>query len=107
MKDWAVGDVEDLEARLLGGPRRYTRVDIAKRTGVSGAQPRAYWRALGFADVADESVAFTDSDMDALKRVLRLVQEGVVDAELAQGLIRSVGHTMTRLCEWQVTAMFE
>jgi adenylate cyclase len=103
----SLGDPEGLETRLLGGPRRYTRAEIARRAGVPGELTRAYWRALGFADVAEDSVAFTDGDLDALKTVLRLVREDVVDEELAQALIRAMGHTMTRLSEWQVTALFE
>jgi adenylate cyclase len=101
------GDPEELEKQLLGGPRLYTRGQVAEKAGVSGERARSYWRALGFADVADDEVAFTDADVDALDRVLRLVRHDVVDEELARGVIRAMGHTTARLSEWNVTALFE
>lgn len=100
-------DPHALETRLLGSPRRYTRNQAAERSGVPLDVARAYWRALGFADVGDEAVAFTDADLEALERIRRLVSEGVLDDELAASLIRAMGHTMARLAEWQVTALFE
>ena len=101
------GDPAELEQALLGGERRHTRGAVADLSGVDPARTRSYWRALGFADVADEDVAFADADVDALRRIVGLVERGVVDEELARGLIRAMGHTTARLGEWQVTALFE
>jgi adenylate cyclase len=101
------GDPSKLEQALLGGPREYTRGQIRESSGVDAERSRSYWRALGFADVDDEDVAFTEADLEALARIVALVDGGVVDEELARGLVRAMGHTMARLTEWQVTALFE
>src|SRR5947209_4071550 len=49
-----------LERELLGGDRVYTRDQVAQRAGVSTEHARTLWRALGFADLNDDNVAFTD-----------------------------------------------
>lgn len=101
------GGASELERRLLGGPRRYTREEVAAATGVELPQARRYWRAMGFADVGDEAVAFTAADVEALQRVRGLVREGVLDEEFAVGMTRALGHTMARLVVWQVEALIE
>jgi adenylate cyclase len=91
---------------LLGGPRKYRRDEVAEAGGIPVEYARRLWRSLGFADVG-ESVAFTDSDLDALQRVLGLVRDGVLDDELAVGVTRAMGHNAARLAEWLVDAMVE
>jgi adenylate cyclase len=97
---------EDIEARLLGGPRRYRRDEVAETAGVPVEYARRLWRAVGFADVG-EAVAFTDGDLAALHRVLGLVRDGVLDEELAVGVTRAMGHNAARLAEWLIDAMVE
>jgi adenylate cyclase len=97
---------QDIEQRLLGGPRKYRRDEVAEAGGIPVEYARRLWRSLGFADVG-ESVAFTDSDLDALQRVLGLVRDGVLDDELAVGVTRAMGHNAARLAEWLVDAMVE
>jgi adenylate cyclase len=100
-------DAGSIETRLLGGTQRYSRDEIIARSGVSLERARSFWRALGFADVGDGAIAFTDGDLDALARIVRLIEDGVLDNELASSLLRGMGHTMARLAEWQVAAFFE
>jgi adenylate cyclase len=97
---------EDIEARLLGGPRRYRRDEVAETAGVPVEYARRLWRAVGFADVG-EAVAFTDGDLAALQRVLRLVDDEVLDEDLAVGVTRAMGHSAARLAEWLIDAMVE
>ncbi len=96
-----------LEELLLGGERRYTRDQAADAAGVSVDHARRLWRALGFADVGDESVAFNDEDLAALRRLMGLVESGVLDDELAVSVTRALGHNAARLAEWQVDALLE
>jgi adenylate cyclase len=97
----------DLEERILGGPRRYRRDEVAGRAGVSVEYARRLWRAVGFADVGDEPVAFTDQDLDAIERLKRLIAAGVLDDDLAVSVTRAIGHNTARLAEWQFDALVE
>jgi adenylate cyclase len=97
----------DLERRLVGGPRRWTGRDVAARAAVSQLSFGKLWRALGFADVSDGDVAFTDADIDALARVARLVRTGLVDEATAIGFARALGQTVDRLVSWQTEALLE
>ncbi len=96
-----------LEERLLGGPRRYVRREVARRVGVSVLSARKLWRALGFANVGEEDVAFTDADAAALARVVSAVRDGLIDEPTAIALARAVGQTTDRLVSWQVEALLE
>ncbi|MEP6760174.1 MAG: adenylate/guanylate cyclase domain-containing protein [Sporichthyaceae bacterium] len=100
-------DGDELDELLLGGPRRYTRDEAAVSAGVSVEYARRLWRAMGFASVGDEAKAFTDLDLAALKRLMSLVGDGVIDEELAVSVTRAMGHNAARLVEWQVDAFVE
>jgi adenylate cyclase len=90
-----------LEHALLGGPRRYTRLEVAAKSGVSPERARQLWRALGFASVGDDEVVFTDADVEAVRIADRLVGEGLLDRDLETSVARAVGLHMSRLAEWQ------
>ncbi|HEU5033724.1 MAG TPA: adenylate/guanylate cyclase domain-containing protein [Mycobacteriales bacterium] len=94
-----------LERELLGGERRYTRIEVAERAGVPIEHARHLWRALGFADVGDDNVAFTDRDVEALQTVRLLVERGLIDAETELAMTRAMGQSLARLAEWQVTTL--
>lgn len=98
---------EDLQLRLLGGPRRWRRREVARAVGVSLLSARKLWRALGFANVTDADVAFTDADAEALGRVVSLVREGLVDEATAIALARALGQTTDRLVSWHTEALMD
>ena len=98
---------EQVEERLLGGPRKHRRDQVAESAGVPVEHARRLWRAVGFADVGDEAVAFTDRDLEALARVQGLVRDGVLDDELAVSVTRAMGHNAARLVEWLYDALVE
>ncbi len=99
-------DPDDLDALLLGAPRRYTRDEVVELSGVPLERARQYWRALGFADTGGAR-AFTDGDVAALRRIEALVDEGVVSPEMAVALVRALGHTTARLATWQVDLVLD
>ena len=101
------GRESELDRRLLGGPRRWRRREVATQAGVSQVASRKLWRALGFANVSDADVAFTDADVDALTRVARLVREGAVDETTAIAFARALGQSTDRLVSWQTEALLE
>ena len=94
-----------LERELLGGERRYTRIEVAEQAGVPVEQARILWRALGFADVGDDNVAFTDQDVQALRAVDGLVQRGVIDSSTQLAMTRAMGQSLARLADWHVSAI--
>lgn len=98
---------EEVERTLLRGERRYTRQEMAELSGISMRYAQRIWRALGFAEVSDDEVAFTEGDLEALRRVAEIFQSGLVDEELALRLARATGQTMARLAEWQIDAVVD
>jgi adenylate cyclase len=92
---------ESLERLLLGGPRRYTRAQVAELAGVPGERTRQLWRALGFADVPDGDPAFTDGDVTALTALSALVDSGFVEPGAEASIARAMGQSLSRLADWQ------
>jgi adenylate cyclase len=90
-----------IEEMLLGGQRRYTRVQVSEATGVDRDRAHRLWMAMGFAEVGDDEAVFTDGDIDALRTWNALVESGtmVLDDEVPHA--RVMGQTLSRLAEWQ------
>jgi adenylate cyclase len=63
------------------------------------------WRALGFPDVDDDNIAFTDLDVQALQTVQGLVDLGIIDEETQLATTRAMGQSLSRLAEWQVSVL--
>ncbi|HEV7974662.1 adenylate/guanylate cyclase domain-containing protein [Amycolatopsis sp.] len=95
-----------LERILLGGKRKYTRLDVVAKTGVPEERARRLWRALGFATVEDDEVVFTDADLEAIRISDQLVQAGLIEADIEVSVTRTLGQHLSRLAEWQVHMLF-
>lgn len=93
---------EQLEEILLGGPRKYTRLELAEQSGVPLEFSRRLWRAMGFADVGDDECMFTDGDLFALRAFRDLKSAGLIDDETALTSTRALGQQLSRLADWQV-----
>jgi adenylate cyclase len=93
---------ESLERLLLDGPRRYTRAQVAGLAGMPPERTQRLWRALGFADVADDDAAFTDADVTALARLSALIDTGFVDPRAEASIARALGQSLARLADWQI-----
>jgi adenylate cyclase len=91
---------QDIEETLLGGPLRYTRKEVAERSGITDENARRIWQALGFPTPPDDEVAFTDGDVAALREIRGLLGHELVDEEMVLRLSRAVGQTMGRLASW-------
>ena len=94
-----------LERELLGGERCLTRLEVAEQAGVSIERSVSLWRALGFADVADDVRAFTDRDVWALRTVTELGEAGWLDDDLQVSMARALGQSLSRLADWQLAAL--
>ncbi len=92
---------------LLDGHGRYTRLDVAERTGIPTEEARRLWRALGFPEVPDDQRVFTSADIAALTDAAALVTEGLLDADGVVELARPLGHQLSRLAAAQTNFISE
>ncbi|GAB2976069.1 adenylate/guanylate cyclase domain-containing protein [Amycolatopsis acidiphila] len=99
-------DQERLERILLGGERRYTRLEVAEKAGVPIERATRLWRALGFATVADDQVVFTDADVEAVRTADQLISSGLLDPRVETSVTRALGQHLSRLAEWQVSMLW-
>jgi adenylate cyclase len=90
-----------LERLLLDGPRRYTRLQVAAMSGIPPERTQRLWRALGFPDAADDDVAFTDADIEALGVLSTLIDSGFVAPGTEASIARAMGQSLSRLADWQ------
>jgi adenylate cyclase len=98
---------QPLEDLLLGGPRQYTRAQLAAEAGVENELIITLWRSLGFAEVGDDEVVFTEEDRAALHRLVQLRRDGLLPTELEGAVARSVGLAMAGLANWQVEMVYQ
>lgn len=91
-----------IEELLLGGPRRYTRAEVAELAAVPQERARDLWHSLGFAAVPDDQRVFTDGDLAALRTANELIHSGLTDPAQATSIARMLGQHMSRLAESQV-----
>ncbi|NHN54626.1 biotin--[acetyl-CoA-carboxylase] ligase [Calidifontibacter sp. DB0510] len=101
--------VDSIEQRLMGAPRTLRRADVSQAAGIPPEVSRRFWRALGFANARDEDVVFSESDVAAVRGVMSLIADGLVDETTALGITRAVGRSTDRMAMWVlqlVTDMF-
>lgn len=96
---------EEIERALVGLPARFTREQVAAKAGVPQQLAERIWRALGFAQLADDAVAFTDADVAALMRVRGMLDTGLLDEQTVIRMARALGQTTARLAQWQAEIM--
>ena len=99
--------VRHLVSPLLGSQRNLRRREAAREADLSSASARKIWRALGFPNLSDDDVYFTNEDVRALKLVSSLVQDDKLSEEAALSLARSVAQLTDRMVVWQVEALVE
>src|SRR5215472_4539287 len=90
-----------IEQTLLGGQRRYNRAQVSEATGVSRDRANRLWLAMGFAEVDDDELVFTDGDIEALRTFDGLVTSGIIALEDEVPHARAMGQTLSRLADWQ------
>jgi adenylate cyclase len=87
---------------VLGGPRRWTRTQLADAAGLSPDETRRLWRSLGFPEVGDDDVRFTDHDVAAARAFAGLTTAGLVDPDVSEAVARATAQAVSQLAEWQV-----
>ncbi|MEZ0074908.1 adenylate/guanylate cyclase domain-containing protein [Planotetraspora sp. GP83] len=96
---------EDVQRLFIGPPPSYTRHQVAESAGIPQELAGRIWRALGFATVADDAVAFTDGDLSALRRIRDMLDAGLLDELTVVRMARALGRTTSRLAQWQAEIM--
>ncbi|MCW2793628.1 MAG: adenylyl cyclase class-3/4/guanylyl cyclase [Nocardioides sp.] len=99
------GVLEVIEGYLLGEPPSLTRMEVAERAGVPLEVAEQLWRLLGFPHPADDAVAFTPADVDALVQTSALMKLGILSPDSQAALVRTWGRSFARLAEWETTLL--
>ena len=95
--------VERFQAVLLGGEPTLTAAEVSGRAGVERELTRRLWRAMGFADIPDDEVAFTPEDLEALRRTTAMMARDDLEAADVLHLARVLGLATARMADSVVT----
>ena len=96
----------DPAAAILGETPSLTAGEVAQQSGMRPEDARRLWRVLGFPELRDEA-AYTSSDVEALRAVVGILGDGIVDLDMLFQIARGVGLTMGRLADWEVGALVQ
>lgn len=92
----------ELENYLLGA-HAYDRDRLLDAANVPVEQAREQWVAMGFPVPPDPAAAtYTEADIEALRTMTAMVNDGLIDTEMPVRIARTVGQSVARLAEWQV-----
>lgn len=96
----------EIEKNLLGGTPKYTRRDIVEKSGLPPERVVQLWIAMGFPVQTDpDALVYTDADLEALRALTGLTEQQVIKPEMEVAIARTLGQTMSRLSEWQVSVV--
>jgi adenylate cyclase len=87
----------DRITELIIGRPKYTSDDVAAATGMSSDDAQRLWIELGFPPIDPDDRHFTDADIEALKMVRQLQQDGAVDDNLVISMTRVLGQALSRV----------
>lgn len=97
--------MQSIEGHLLGESPSLTRLQVAEESGVPMEVAVELWRFLGFPQSADDDVAFTHADVEALRLSHDLMKLGILSPDRQAALVRTWGRSFARLAEWQTTLL--
>lgn len=80
-----------------------TGVEAARRAGVDHAFAKRVWLTLGLPDIPDEDVEFDDSDVEVLRGLKLILDQGYPDEDILE-VARAYGHAMSRVAQAEVRA---
>ena len=98
-------DPKVIESALLGGEAVYTKEQAIELAEADPELAGRIWRALGFPTQSDDTVIFTESDVEALRLATGLLDEDILDEEAVVRFARAMGQTMARLADWQTSIL--
>ncbi len=83
---------------------RLTSAEVAAAIGLTEAEARRFWRALGLPDAGEEA-GYTEADLAAIAALKAAVENAGLNLGAAVRLARAVGQNVARMSEWQVAAI--
>jgi adenylate cyclase len=89
------------EAVRLGAPS-YTRSDVAAMAGIDRERSVRWWRAMGFPEVPEGVPAFSEQDVEIVRRLAATSGAGLVGDDAILRLARLLGASFSRVAEAQV-----
>jgi adenylate cyclase len=93
-------------SRMVGlDPPVYRRRDMEERVGVTHEEMVRWWRAMGFAEVPEDVVAFVDTDVQMARRLLSMVGADLLDDDAVLRLARLLGASFSRIAEAQAAVL--
>jgi adenylate cyclase len=95
------------EHLVLPGPPRYSGDQVAARTGLPRELTQRFWRALGFPDVPEGEVAFTQADLEVVATLASMFEREVVRPEVALQITRVLAASAARVAEAQLEGLVE
>ncbi|HKY65658.1 MAG TPA: adenylate/guanylate cyclase domain-containing protein [Acidimicrobiales bacterium] len=91
-----------VERLMVPEEARHDLRAVAARTGLDVDHVRQLWRSLGYAVPRVDEPAFTDTDVEILGEVGRLMESDVASADLVLQMSRVIGSSMARVASSQV-----
>jgi adenylate cyclase len=89
-------------AELVGlDPPEYRREDMERLVGIGHEDMVRWWRAMGFAEVPEDEVAFGDADVEMARRLVALVGSDLLEDQDVLRLARLLGASFSRIAEAQ------
>lgn len=98
---------QEAPARVGLGRARFTRDQVAERVGLEHEELVRWWRAMGFAEVPADEVAFSDADVEMGRRLWQLVRSGAVDDDAVLRMARLYGASFSRIGAAQAALLEE
>ena len=94
-----------VERLVISEEPAYTVREAADEVGLPEEEVTRFWRALGFPDPHSDDRVFTDRDLEMLRTAAVIIDEHVVDPEVAQQMARVIGSALSRVASAQVSAL--
>jgi adenylate cyclase len=87
----------DRITELIIGRPKYTSDEVAAATGMSSDDAQRLWVELGFPPIDPDDRHFTDADIEVLKMVRELQQNGAIDDDVVISMTRVLGQALSRV----------
>jgi adenylate cyclase len=93
--------MDPIDPRRFGPEPKYTAPQVAELSGLDQEFGRRIYRALGFPDVTDETVEFDERDVEVLRTLGFLIEQGYSEDDIIS-VARTYGQALSRVAHAEV-----